>query len=712
MADFKATDSICISRIHTVLDSLSIQYETVEHQATPTVEDLVQVMTTGKHDVIPCKNLFFKHKKKKTRWLLVLKPDRQMNPKTIGQFLGVGGGSLRFVSADEMTKLLGVTQGSVTPFGVMNDPEKIVEVVIDKALIGDKRLGVHPLICEATTFISSNDLCAFLKHHDHEPTIMDFDAEPQVKVAEPKKKVQKKQKKKTAAEEEKSNRGGLTCTREEDFPRWYSDVVTKGEMIEYYDISGCYILRPDSYFIWEQIQEFFNKNLKRLGIRNCYFPMFVSKRALEAEADHIEGFSPEVAWVTKSGKSDLAIPIAIRPTSETIMYPAFAKWIKSHRDLPIRLNQWSNIVRWEFKNPTPFIRTREFLWQEGHSAFETKAEADEEVRAILDIYARVYEELLAVPVIQGVKTETEKFPGGDYTTTVETFIPATGRAVQGGTSHGLGQNFGKIFNIQFEDRDKKKAIPWQNSWGLTTRTIGVMIMQHGDDKGLVIPPRVAAFQAVVIPIVYKQSDEERSQFETAYKKLVSDLSGNDVRTYLDDRDNYNPGWKFNHWEVRGVPLRIEFGPKDMKKNQCVLVRRDSGARETCSLDSVSARVAELLELIHNDMFARAQEKMSSKKRVVSTWDEFTRALGERCFILAPSCDVAACEESVKERTRTTDEDETAAEETAGEGEIFEKMTGAAKTLCIPFDQPELAEATSCVGCSEKATKWILYGRSY
>ena len=257
----------------------------------------------------------------------------------------------------------------------------------------------------------------------------------------------------------------------------------------------CYILRPHAYAIWDQIKDFFDAEIKKLGVENAYFPCFVSEKVLNAEKDHIEGFAPEVAWVTRSGNSELEEPIAVRPTSETVMYPIFAKWIKSHRDLPLKINQWCNVVRWEFKHPTPFIRSREFLWQEGHTAYATKGEADVEVRQVLDLYKAVYEDLLCVPVVQGVKSEKEKFAGGLYTTTVEAFVPGTGRGIQGGTSHCLGQNFAKMFDIVFEGEGGAKKMVWQNSWGLTTRTIGVMIMVHADDKGLVLPPRVAPVQA-------------------------------------------------------------------------------------------------------------------------------------------------------------------------------------------------------------------------
>ena len=302
------------------------------------------------------------------------------------------------------------------------------------------------------------------------------------------------------ADKKKETGLGLSVKRDEDFSAWYSQLVIAGDLIDYYDISGCYILKPWAYAQWEVLKEFFDTEIKKLGVENCYFPMFVSESRLEAEKDHIEDFAPEVAWVTRSGSTDLEVPIAVRPTSETVMYPHYANWIHSHRDLPLRLNQWCNVVRWEFKHPTPFIRSREFLWQEGHTAYSSKEECDVEVRKILELYRRVYEEYLACPVVPGMKSEKEKFAGGDYTTTVEAFVPGSGRGVQGATSHFLGQNFAKMFNISFEDTKGGKSLVWQNSWGFTTRTLGVMYMVHGDDNGLVLPPKVAPVQAVVITI--------------------------------------------------------------------------------------------------------------------------------------------------------------------------------------------------------------------
>ena len=346
------------------------------------------------------------------------------------------------------------------------------------------------------------ELLALKKRHDHLRGVVEkAKAETNTKPA-------KKEQKKKEKGEQKETGLGMSVSIDEDFGAWYSQVVVAGELIEYYDISGCYILRPWAYAMWEVIKDFFDAEIKKKRVENCYFPLFVSEARLEAEKDHIEDFAPEVAWVTRSGQSDLDVPIAVRPTSETVMYPVFAKWIKSHRDLPMKLNQWCNVVRWEFKHPTPFIRSREFLWQEGHTAFTNKAEADAEVREILELYRRVYEELLAVPVIPGVKSEKEKFAGGLYTTTVEAFVPATGRGIQGATSHCLGQNFAKMFHIEYENKSGGRSMVWQNSWGCTTRTIGVAIMVHGDDKGLVLPPRIAPTQVVVITIPNAKLDEE------------------------------------------------------------------------------------------------------------------------------------------------------------------------------------------------------------
>ena len=480
-------------------------------------------------------------------------------------------------------------------------------------------------------------------------------------------------------------------------------------MIDFYDISGCYILRPWSYSIWEAIQDFLDGQIKTLGVQNCYFPMFVSEARLNAEKDHVEGFAPEVAWVTKSGDGELNEPIAIRPTSETIMYPAFANWIHSHRDLPLKLNQWNNVVRWEFKHPTPFLRTREFLWQEGHTAHATLAEADKEVMQILGFYAAVYEELLAVPVIPGKKTEKEKFAGGHYTTTVEAYIPGTGRAIQGATSHNLGQNFGKMFKIEFEDQNGQKAIPWQNSWGLTTRTIGVMVMVHSDDKGLVLPPRIAPIQCVIVPIVVKQSDAANKAQADMCAEMVAALGAAGIRVKLDDRTNYNPGWKYNHWELKGVPLRIEVGPRDVEARQARCVRRDSNEKEDVPMACLTQKVALLLVTMQHDLLSKARKSRDDNIVKVWEWKDFVPALQKGHMVLTPFCNETEFEELVKDKSK--------AEALAALGQETEDEREAtpvaAKTLCIPFDAPALPAGTPCFVAPEKpATCWVLWGRSY
>ena len=404
-----------------------------------------------------------------------------------------------------------------------------------------------------------------------------------------------------------------------------------------------------------------------------------------------------MAWVTRSGDTELEAPIAVRPTSETVMYPIYAQWVRSHRDLPLKLNQWCNVVRWEFKHPTPFIRSREFLWQEGHTAFATKAEADVEVRHILDRYKAVYEQLLAVPVIQGVKSEKEKFAGGLYTTTVEAFIPATGRGIQAATSHCLGQNFAKMFGIEFENADGGRSLVWQNSWGLTTRSIGVAVMVHGDNTGLVLPPRVAPLQVVIVPIPNaKLSDAERAGLVTGAEAAAEALRAAGVRVKVDGRDNYTPGWKYNYWELKGVPLRCEFGPRDLAAGTAVLVRRDSKEKETVALVALPARAAELLETIQASLLARATAERNARITKVYSWADFVPALDKKHMVLAPWCEDPASEEWVKK--------------TSGK----ESEKGAAKTLCIPFEQPPLAPNTPCfTGYEGKmATCWALWGRSY
>ncbi|XP_005879946.1 PREDICTED: bifunctional glutamate/proline--tRNA ligase isoform X3 [Myotis brandtii] len=503
----------------------------------------------------------------------------------------------------------------------------------------------------------------------------------------------------------KQTRLGLEAKKEENLADWYSQVITKSEMIEYYDVSGCYILRPWAFSIWESIKDFFDAEIKKLGVENCYFPMFVSQSALEKEKTHVADFAPEVAWVTRSGKTELAEPIAVRPTSETVMYPAYAKWVQSHRDLPIRLNQWCNVVRWEFKHPQPFLRTREFLWQEGHSAFATFEEAAAEVLQILDLYAQVYEELLAIPVVKGRKTEKEKFAGGDYTTTVEAFISASGRAIQGATSHHLGQNFSKMFEIIFEDPKMpgEKQFAYQNSWGLTTRTIGVMTMVHGDNMGLVLPPRVACVQVVVIPcgITTALSEEDRDALIAKCNDYRRRLLSVNIRARADLRDNYSPGWKFNHWELKGVPIRLEVGPRDMKSCQFVAVRRDTGEKLTVTENEAETKLQALLEDIHANLFRKASEDLKTHMVVANSMEDFQKLLDSGKIVQIPFCGEIDCEDWIK-KTTARDQDLEPGAPSMG-----------AKSLCIPFKPLcELQPGARCVCGKNPAKYYTLFGRSY
>ncbi|KAI6234488.1 Bifunctional glutamate/proline--tRNA ligase [Aphelenchoides fujianensis] len=501
------------------------------------------------------------------------------------------------------------------------------------------------------------------------------------------------------ADKKKETKLGLAVKKGEHYANWYTEVIQKAEMIEYYDVSGCYILRPWAFSVWEAIQGFFDKRIKKLGVRNVSFPIFVSGAALNKEQTHLADFSPEVAWVTKAGSSDLDQPIAIRPTSETVMYPSFAKWVQSHRDLPLKINQWCNVVRWEMKQCTPFIRSREFLWQEGHTAYEKQEDAEKEVYDILDLYAQIYTDLLAIPVVKGRKSEKEKFAGADFTTTVEAYVGVNGRGIQGGTSHHLGQNFSKMFEINFQSHDDPAKVQYafQNSWGLSTRTIGAMIMVHGDDKGLVLPPRVAAVQVVVVPvgITAKTSEEDKQTIHEKARELVDELDEAGVRAELDARDNVSPGWKFNHWELKGVPVRLEVGPRDLKEEKATAVR-------SVALKNVVQLVQELLDEIHVAMYNKAECDRDEHMKLTTSWEEFNTLLNKKFILLSPFCGAIQCEEGIKKGSALDEQD--------AEG----LPTMGAKTLCIPLEQPKEELPKKCIrpDCQAPAQAFALFGRSY
>ena len=428
--------------------------------------------------------------------------------------------------------------------------------------------------------------------------------------------------------------------------------------------------------------------------------------------------SPSPTDIKGRGNTPLQKKIAIRPTSETVMYPYYAKWIRSHRDLPLKLNQWNSVVRWEFKHPQPFLRTREFLWQEGHTAHLTKEGAGEEVRQILEWYAGVYAELLAVPVIRGQKTEKEKFAGGLYTTTVEGYIPTTGRGIQGGTSHCLGQNFSRMFGITVEDpatKDGEKRDPlfvWQNSWGLSTRVIGVMVMIHGDNRGLVIPPRVAKTQVVIVPvgITAKVTDEEKERLYSEIEGLCTVLKAADIRVKTDMREGYSPGWKFNEWEQKGTPIRIEFGPGESKGHFVTAARRDiygKDGKSEIQITELGTAVPDLLSTIQSDLYKSADNLFQSHTKQITNWDDFVPSLNEKNVCLIPHCLTEECEDQVKDLSARKDVDDDTPEDAKA-------PSMGAKSLCIPFEQPEgvTAGETECLNpkCGRKAEKWCLFGR--
>lgn len=477
-----------------------------------------------------------------------------------------------------------------------------------------------------------------------------------------------------------SEQEGMSVKKSENFSKWYIEVVKKAGMAETSPIEGCMVFTPNSYAIWENIQSYMNKFIRETGHSNAYFPLFIPERFLKKEAEHFSGFTPEVAWVTEGGSSKLNERLAIRPTSETIMYHTFAKWIRSHRDLPLLINQWCNIVRWETKAAKPFLRNREFLWQEGHTAHATEKEAEEEVMKILNFYKDVMETQLAVPVISGVKTESEKFKGAVYTTTIEAMMP-DGKALQMGTSHNLGQNFSKPFDISFLDNDKKKKYVWQTSWGVSTRTIGALIMVHGDDKGLIVPPRVAPYQVVIIPI-YK-TDAEKKEVYKACERTKKELS--DLRVMLDKREQYTPGFKFNEWELKGAPLRIEIGPKDVEKKQVTLVRRDKKDKTTLSEKDIK-NIGKILEEIQNDLFNKAKKFFDEHVFVAKNFDDFKKTIkGKIGFIKACWCGSEECEASIKEETTAT-------------------------IRCVPFEKEKLF--SDCVYCGKKAKNVVYFAKSY
>ncbi|CAD8049597.1 unnamed protein product [Paramecium primaurelia] len=674
------------------LTKLGINYIAHHHDPVPTMDDVIKIkVTTGTAYV---KNLLYVDKK--SNYYLILANHTTQVGKLFWKTLGLSSGNMRLSKEEQILEALKSSKGNINPFAIVNDSNnRVKNIIIDEELTKFQRVALHPIENTTTVEISLDDLQnKFLKPLNRQYTIIKLtDAEAEQQLQQLKQQSNDQQNLQTLA----------ITVKKSDFSEWYQQVIRKAELIEYYDVSGCYILRPWGYFIWEQIQRYFDDLIRTEDVENSYFPMFISAKHLNKEKEHVEGFKAEVAWVTKYGESDLNEPLAIRPTSETIMYPAFAKWVQSHRDLPLKVNQWTNIVRWEFKFPTPFIRTREFLWQEGHTAHSTKEEAIKQVYTILDFYEQVYGELLAVPVIKGIKTESEKFAGGDFTTTVETIIPQNGRGLQGATSHHLGQNFSKMFEINFEDDKKQKAFAWQTSWGLTTRSIGAMIMFHGDDKGLVLPPRIAKYQIVIIPIIHKDLDEK--QLNERCEQIKQILIKQKLRVHLDNRDNYSPGWKFNKWEQKGVPIRLEIGPGEFKNNEVRVVQRFDNKKYQIKIEEIN-KLNQILDNIHNAMFEKAKIELNQRIKQADNWKEFMIQLNQRNTILTKWCERQECEQQVKGKSGM----ESKEKDSEINGQV--QLTGSAKTLCMPLKQDEIKEGEKCFHCGQQAKRYVLWGRSY
>jgi len=474
---------------------------------------------------------------------------------------------------------------------------------------------------------------------------------------------------------------GITVSKSENFSEWYTQVVIKTELVDYAPVKGLIVLRPDGYSIWESIKESLDKKLKETGHRNGFLPVLIPESLLAKEKEHFEGFNPEVFWVTHSGNSEIGDRLALRPTSETLAYSLFSKWIRSWRDLPLKINFWNSALRAEIKGTKPFLRTSEFLWQEGHTVHATKDEAEKEVADILELYKKTIEEELAVPVVTGKKSEKDKFVGAVYTNTLESLMP-DGKALQMGTSHFLGQNFSKPFDVKYLDENNSEIFAWQTSWGVSWRLIGGMIMTHGDDKGLVLPPKVAPIQVVIIPIYYSKEDKENVLQKAC--QIKDSLSNNDIRVHLDDREQLTPGFKFNDWEMRGIPIRIEIGPKDIAKNQIVLARRHNQTKISLDIDGLTEKTLSELKNIQKEMFDAAKKILDERVVRVSEYQQFKKELENGKMIDCSWCGNQTCEDKIKEET-------------------------GADLRVIPSDN---TKAETCIYCKNSGTTNVLFARGY
>lgn len=475
---------------------------------------------------------------------------------------------------------------------------------------------------------------------------------------------------------------GITVTKNDDFSEWYTQVVLKAELADYAPVKGLIVLRPDGYSIWESIKSALDEKFKKEGIRNGFLPVLIPESLLSKEKKHFAGFNPEAFWVTHSGENEIGDRLALRPTSETLAYSMYSKWIKSWRDLPLKINFWNTALRAEIKATKPFIRNSEFLWQEGHTVHTTADEAEKEVLKILEIYKNTVENELAIPVITGRKSEKEKFVGAVYTTTMESLMP-DGKALQMGTSHFLGQNFSKPFDVKYSDKDNVENYAWQTSWGVSWRLIGGMIMVHGDNKGLVLPPKVSPIQVVIVPIYYSENDSKKVTDKA--NEIEKALLDKKIRVHLDKRNELTPGFKFHDWELKGVPLRIEIGPKDIEKHKVVIATRHNHEKTDLAIDKISENIIEILQKIQKEMFDEAKKILQDKSIRIEDYTKFKEELEKGGFLYAPWCGDENCEEKIKDET-------------------------GAEIRVIPFDDKN--EKQKCIICGNESISTPIFARGY
>ena len=479
----------------------------------------------------------------------------------------------------------------------------------------------------------------------------------------------------------KQSQEGLIAKKEDNFSEWYQQLIIKSELADYTSVSGCIVFRPVAWSIWEKIRDEVDKRIKKIGVKNVYFPLFIPEKLFKKEQEHVKGFTPEVAWVTQAGNTKLNERLAIRPTSEAIFYDSYSRWIRSWRDLPLKYNQWSNVVRWEFKNPVPFFRTREFIFNEGHTVFATEKEALAEAEDIKNIYEEVVEGFMALPGIYGRKTDKEKFAGAVFSEKIHYKIPG-GRVIEGPCFHHDGQNFAKAYDIKFLNKDGKEEHVWQNTWAISTRMLGAVIAIHSDNKGLVLPPKIAPNKVVIIPVLF---DKTKNIVLKEAEKIKNQLE--EFSPLLDIREDVSPGWKYNEWELKGIPIRIEIGPKDLEKKSVVAVKRNDGKKELINITNLKKQIPNMLEEIQKELYQNAEKILNSDTEKTENKKELIKMIKDKKMVIAPMCNSEKCEEKLKAET------------------------GGAKTL---FIDPKNAstKGKNCIICNETSDYWLYIGKTY